>query len=72
MALLRKFVSVGLPPRDRISRTQGRVHHGGKLTKGDLLLIGGLLAVGAGTWAAIALLKRNPRNAPSGNAQNPL
>ncbi len=30
------------------------------------------LEVGAGTWAAIALSKRNPRNAPSGNAQNPL
>ncbi len=70
--LLRKFITVGVPPRDRTSRAQGRTHRGWRVTKGDLILIGGLLAVGAGTLAAIALLKRDPRNAPSGNAQNPL
>ncbi len=70
--LFRTYITVGVPPRDRTSRAQGRTRRGWRVTKGDLILIGGLLAVGAGTLAAIALLKRNPRNAPSGNAQNPL
>ncbi len=53
--LLRKFITVGLPPRDRTSRAQGRVHHGGNLTKADTVLLGVLAALGLGTLAALAL-----------------
>ncbi len=58
-ALLRKFITVGVPPRDRMSRgrTQGRPRRGARLTKGDIVLLGGLLAVGGGILAAIALSK---------------
>ncbi len=70
--LLRKFITVGVPPRERMSRAEGRTHHGGSLTKADKVLLGVLAALGVGTFAVLALFGRaefgNDHETPSESA----